>query len=62
MVGCLRRLQNWNLTSILTEYHLFAEHKRRYATEQFIELFDPDLICVPSDPPAWWLAQQPPED
>ncbi len=56
LVGCLRRLQGWSLTAILAEYHRFAQGKRRYVAEQFIELFDVDLVCVPAaHAPAWWV-------
>lgn len=44
MVGCFRKLQKWNLTSILEEYRRFAGSKGRILNEQFIELFDIDLV------------------
>ncbi|GAA5915381.1 protein-tyrosine phosphatase OCA1 family protein [Sporobolomyces salmoneus] len=49
-VGCLRKLQHWNLTSILEEYRRFAGPKVRVLNEQFIELFDLDLVHVPPPP------------
>lgn len=58
IVGCLRRLQFWSLTSILAEYRSFTGNsKARYANEQYIELFDPSLICVPERPPQWLTSQ-----
>ncbi|GAA5846316.1 hypothetical protein JCM3766R1_002208 [Sporobolomyces carnicolor] len=51
-VGCLRKLQHWNLTSILEEYRRFAGPKVRVLNEQFIELFDLDLVTVPPPPSA----------
>lgn len=76
VIGCLRKIQRWNLTSILglrcafvppeltnaclVLYELFssrcAEEYRRYAgqkvgltNEQFIELFDTDLVTRAND-------------
>ncbi|KAI9980136.1 hypothetical protein PInf_006305 [Phytophthora infestans] len=44
MVGCLRRLQNWSLTSTIDKYRNIAGSvKTRFENEQFIELFDVDL-------------------
>lgn len=50
-MGCLRKLQRWNLASIFSEYRRFAGFKVRAMNEQFIELFDTDLVTVPSDAP-----------
>ncbi|CAG8435392.1 10752_t:CDS:2 [Funneliformis mosseae] len=57
-VGCLRKLQNWNFNSIAAEYRCFAGNKARYVNEQFIELFDMDLITLPHNLPSWFLEQQ----
>lgn len=57
-IGCLRRLQGWNLTSILVEYRSFAGQKARYINEQFIELFDTDLITLPNELPRWWTDRE----
>jgi len=40
VVGCLRKLQLWSLTSIFDEYRRFAGSKARILDQQFIELFD----------------------
>ncbi|KAJ7568522.1 hypothetical protein O6H91_01G036200 [Diphasiastrum complanatum] len=58
LVGCLRRLQKWNLTSIMEEYRRYAGRKARYANEQFMELFDENLISLPKYIPAWLIDQQ----
>ena len=53
LIGCLRKLQNWCLSSICEEYRRHADAKVRLANEQFIELFDTDLINIPRKPPSW---------
>jgi protein tyrosine/serine phosphatase len=40
LVGCLRKVQNWSLTSIFDEYRRFAGTKVRMLDQQFMELFD----------------------
>eukprot|EP00127_Corallochytrium_limacisporum_P000722 Clim_evm8s25 gene=Clim_evmTU8s25 len=55
LVGCLRRMQGWMLSSVLSEYRLYASHRGRYINEQFIELFDVDLVPVPEQRPSWFL-------
>lgn len=57
VVGCLRRLQWWNLNSIVNEYRSFAGRKTRYVHEQMIELFDTDLVVIPEKNPPWYTAQ-----
>lgn len=54
LIGCLRKLQGWNFNSIVLEYRSFAGSKARYIVEQFIELFDTDLIAVPKKIPRWF--------
>lgn len=53
MIGCVRRLQRWHLSSIFEEYQMYATNKGRLANEQFIELFDTSLVEIPSTPPKW---------
>ncbi|EFC47199.1 predicted protein, partial [Naegleria gruberi] len=43
LIGCLRKLQDWSLTSIFTEYECFAGNNSRHIDQQFIEMFDTDL-------------------
>ncbi|KAG0253717.1 hypothetical protein DFQ27_007258 [Actinomortierella ambigua] len=57
-MGCLRRLQHWNFSSIIVEYRAYAGNKARYVNEQFIELFDVDWITLPEDLPQWWIEQE----
>ncbi|XP_054819174.1 probable tyrosine-protein phosphatase DSP4 [Prosopis cineraria] len=40
LVGCLRKLQKWCLTSVFDEYQRFAAAKARVSDQRFIELFD----------------------
>lgn len=44
--ACLRKMQRWNLVSILEEYRRFAGDKSRAENEEFIELFDTDLVST----------------
>ncbi|KAJ3035040.1 hypothetical protein HDV00_004366 [Rhizophlyctis rosea] len=55
LVGCLRKLQSWNFNTIVTEYRSFAGSKSRSINEQFIELFDTDLITLPRALPDWFV-------
>ncbi|KAF9097045.1 hypothetical protein BGX27_001053 [Mortierella sp. AM989] len=57
-MGCLRRLQHWNFSSIIVEYRAYAGSKARYVNEQFIELFDIDWITLPHCLPTWWIEQE----
>ena len=40
LVGCLRKLQNWCLSSVFEEYQRFAGAKSRTMDLAFIEMFD----------------------
>ncbi|GAB5353536.1 hypothetical protein AAMO2058_000044000 [Amorphochlora amoebiformis] len=53
VIGCLRKLQRWSLSSIFAEYHRFAPDTRPQ-NEQFIELFDSDLVTQPRTPVRWF--------
>ncbi|TYH20530.1 hypothetical protein ES288_A05G437400v1 [Gossypium darwinii] len=44
LVGCLRKLQNWCLSSVFEEYQHFAGMKSRSADLRFIETFD--IVCL----------------
>ncbi|KAF9436203.1 hypothetical protein BGZ76_004587 [Entomortierella beljakovae] len=57
-MGCLRRLQHWNFSSIIVEYRAYAGSKARYVNEQFIELFDIDWITLPECLPTWWIEKE----
>jgi len=53
VIGCLRKLMRWSLTSIFAEYQRYA-HGTRLQNEQFIELFDSDLVNIPELPVVWY--------
>lgn len=53
VIGCLRKLQRWNLTSILEEYRRYAGSKVRLLNEQFVEFFDTELVRIPETRPGW---------
>ncbi|XP_076924083.1 inositol diphosphatase DSP1-like [Bidens hawaiensis] len=40
LVGCLRKMQKWNLLTIFDEYQKFAAAKARISDQRFMELFD----------------------
>jgi tyrosine-protein phosphatase SIW14 len=42
LVGCLRRVRNWSLSTAISEYIMFASPKPRLEDQQFIESFDID--------------------
>lgn len=44
LVGCLRKYQRWAFISIFEEYRRFAGSRMQQQHEQFIELFDTDLV------------------
>ena len=48
LIGCLRKIQNWSLSSIFQEYtHFTTPRYSRVLDHQFIELFprEPELIA-----------------
>ena len=49
VVACLRKKQKWNLSSIYEEYRRYDGPDSDLDSEQFIELFDPDLISSVSE-------------
>lgn len=59
VIGCMRKLQDWSLTSIFTEYECFAGNNSRHINQQFIEMFDTDLVTLPTPQscnlPQWFV-------
>ena len=53
MVGCLRKVQKWSITSIFDEYRRFAGTKVRTLDQQFIELFSQDIVYDKRYKPDW---------
>lgn len=44
LIGCLRKLQDWSLTIIFDEYRRFSHPKSRSMDQEFIELFDVEMV------------------
>jgi protein tyrosine/serine phosphatase len=57
VVACLRRLQHWNMASILVELSL-GQTQPRSSHEQYVELFDTDLVILPESLPRWFVEQE----
>lgn len=57
VIGCLRRLQGWNLASVSEEYRRFTGARGgRILVELLIESFDIDLIEInPETAPLWLI-------
>ena len=54
VMGILRKLQNWSITSIFDEYRRFAGNKTRIADQELIEAYDgPVEIDIECERP--WL-------
>lgn len=51
LVGCLRKLQRWCLTSVFDEYQRFAAAKSRVLDQRFMELFDASTFKHSTMPP-----------
>ncbi|KAK9461974.1 protein-tyrosine phosphatase [Lipomyces oligophaga] len=46
VIGCLRRVQNWNLASVSEEYRRFAGSRKRVLIELHIEAFDVHSVRI----------------
>ncbi len=54
VVGCLRRLQGWNLASVTEEYRRYAGARNwRVLNELHIETFNTDGVKLPASHPLW---------
>lgn len=58
IVACLRKLQRWSLVSILEEFRRFSGSCQQQL-EQFIELFDTDLLKISKESPPFLLRTNP---
>ncbi len=54
LIACLRKLQSWSIVSIINElrFHIGSQRKI-FDLEQFIELFNPDILTLPSILPTY---------
>jgi tyrosine-protein phosphatase SIW14 len=46
LIGCLRKLQQWSLTTIFDEYRRFSVPKSRSMDQEFIELYSENLVWL----------------
>ncbi|CEG35992.1 protein tyrosine phosphatase [Plasmopara halstedii] len=53
VIGCMRKMENWSLTSIIDEYCRFAGPRMRLLDQQFIEFFMPTIQYDESQKPKW---------
>ncbi|KOS15388.1 Tyrosine phosphatase [Malassezia pachydermatis] len=56
LIGCLRKLQQWSLTTIFDEYRRFSFPKSRSMDQEFIELYNENAVWPQIDPnwlPHW---------
>lgn len=52
LIGCLRKLQQWSLTTIFDEYRRFSFPKSRSMDQEFIELYSEQAVW-PQIQPEW---------
>ncbi|BAM82990.1 hypothetical protein, conserved [Cyanidioschyzon merolae strain 10D] len=55
VIGTLRKMQGWSLTSIFDEYRRFAGSKVRILDQQFIELFRIESVTYDKEYAPRWL-------
>lgn len=53
VIGCMRKMQYWSLTSIIDEYCRFAGPRMRLLDQQFIEFFSPTIQYDERQKPRW---------
>ncbi|WFD43362.1 protein-tyrosine-phosphatase [Malassezia psittaci] len=56
VIGCLRKLQQWSLTTIFDEYRRFSYPKARSMDQEFIELYRESAVwpeIIPRYLPSW---------
>ncbi|KAI9920808.1 hypothetical protein PsorP6_000941 [Peronosclerospora sorghi] len=53
VIGCMRKMENWSLTSIIDEYCRFAGPRMRLLDQQFIEFFAPTIEYDERQKPKW---------
>lgn len=49
IVGCLRKLQGWNIASIFNEFRRYSPEVGFAQNTNYVELFDFDLVSIPSN-------------
>ncbi|KAF1334044.1 Tyrosine phosphatase, partial [Globisporangium splendens] len=53
VIGCMRKMQYWSLTSIIDEYCRFAGPRMRLLDQQFIEFFSTTIEYDERQKPHW---------
>jgi hypothetical protein len=51
IIGCLRKMQRWNLCSILEEFRRYTKDQPISMYKSCVEMFDFDLINIPENSP-----------
>jgi hypothetical protein len=51
IVGCLRRMQGWNLCSIMEEFRRYTPEQPISMYKNYVEMFDFDLVNIPESSP-----------
>lgn len=49
IIGCLRKIQGWDLCSIMEEFRRFTPEQTFSLYENYIEMFDFDLVNIPEN-------------
>lgn len=51
IIGCLRKMQGWNLCSIMEEFRRFTPEQPISTYKNYVEMFDFDIVNIPENSP-----------